>query len=132
MRRVSLTGSSLVTSSRLRTSSGSTGSAAGTRCTASTPSTRSSPGGPSSDTLATGVPGSAGSTCVGRARIPAAESPAAPGGTQHGLSSPTPGELDVAAGDTAYAARMPSGRADEIAGVAYPGCAAVAAHADCD
>src|SRR3954466_11323227 len=121
MHRVSRTGSSLATSSRLRTSSRSTGSAAGTRCTASTPSTRSSPGGPSSDLLATGLPGSAGPTRVGRAHIPGAESPAAPGGTQPGLSWPTPGELDAAARDIAYAARMRSGRADETAGVRREG-----------
>ena len=39
-------------------------------------------------------------------------SPAAPGGTQPGLSWPTPGELDAAARHVAHAVRTRRGRAD--------------------
>src|SRR5512133_35589 len=53
--------------------------------------------------LATGLPGSAASTCVGRAHTPGAGSPAAPGGTQPGRFWPTPVELDAAARDVAHA-----------------------------
>ena len=120
--RVSRTRSSLATSLRRQTSSESTASLAGTRCTASMPSTSSSPGGPSSDMLATGLPGSAASTCVGPAHIPGAESQAAPEGTQPGLSWPTSGELDAAGRYVAHAVRTRSGRPDEIAGAKLRRC----------